>query len=274
MEQYNPDFLVGPPRDIVYMNTNAPSSTVICGVQGSGKSHSVGVIVENSLISLHELGSLPKPLSVTVFHLGAAQGGMHLPCESAFVRTSMPGKKKFKIPVVVLVSPSNLVNMRRSYSKTGAQVFPFYLSTKDLNCSRMLTLMRVEEGGKIPLYMEVIQQILRSMGNGEFDYEAFRRAVDEKKAVEFTREQKMPLDLRLQLLETMLIECQNVTGPRLGSVKEYFKAGMVTIIDLTDPFINASAAGSLFDIALSLYLETSITSGKLLVLDEAHKVSL
>jgi hypothetical protein len=56
------------------------------------------------------------------------------------------------------------------------------------------------------------------------------------------------------------------------SVKDQFKAGRVTIIDLTDPFISASAASALFDIALSLYLEVNIPNGKLLVLDEAHKV--
>ena len=71
-----------------------------------------------------------------------------------------------------------------------------------------------------------------------------------------------------------LLECQKSKGKGAGPVKQHFKEGRVTIIDLTDPFINTSAASALFDIALSLYLETSIPSGKLLVLDEAHKVSL
>jgi len=254
------------------MNTNTPSSTIICGVQGSGKSHSVGVIIENSIITLPDLGRLPKPLSVTVFHLGAAQGGLHLPCESAFVRTSAAGQKKFKIAVSVLVSPSNLVNMRKCYEKTGAEVVPFFLSTKDLNCSRMLSLMHVDENGKVPLYMEVVQQILRSMGNKPFDYKSFKCALEEKKSSEFTREQNMPLDLRIQLLEAMLLECQSPKVKGATSVRQRFKEGTITIVDLTDPFINAPSACALFDIALSLYLETSIPSGKLLVLDEAHKV--
>jgi hypothetical protein len=52
-----------------------------------------------------------------------------------------------------------------------------------------------------------------------------------------------------------------------------FSGGAVTIIDLTDPFINSAAACALFDISLTLYLEKNIRGGKLLVLDEAHKVS-
>src|SRR5436190_10122187 len=40
-----------PTRNIVHMNLNTPSTTMICGVQGAGKSHTVSVIIENSLIS-------------------------------------------------------------------------------------------------------------------------------------------------------------------------------------------------------------------------------
>jgi hypothetical protein len=43
-------------------------------------------------------------------------------------------------------------------------------------------------------------------------------------------------------------------------------------VDLTVPFLNAASAGALLDIALSLYLETEIPTGKLWVVDEAHKV--
>ena len=77
LEQHNPSLVTCAPRNLVYMNTNTPSSTIIYGVQGSGKSHSVGVIVENSLIRLQKLGSLPSRLSITIFHLSATQGGMH-----------------------------------------------------------------------------------------------------------------------------------------------------------------------------------------------------
>lgn len=272
MEQRNPELIPCSPTEIVYMNTNTPSSTVICGVQGSGKSHSVGVIVENALIGLDQLGTLPAPLIVAVFHLSAAQGGLHLPCESAFIGDLIIEAETSNVPVYVLASPSNLSNTRKTYANTGAKVLPFYLSTKDLNCSRMLSLMHVAEGDKVPLYMEVVQQTLRSMGNEYFDYRKFKLAIDRKSTVEFTPAQRMPLELRFQLLESMLVECQKGTLKDRLSVKDQFKAGRVTIIDLTDPFISASAASALFDIALSLYLEVNIPNGKLLVLDEAHKV--
>lgn len=273
IKQYGSNSTPDMTTDIIYMNTNAPSTTMICGVQGSGKSHTVSVIIENSLIKAGELGLLPEPLSVVVFHLGAAQGGMHLPCESAFLQNpSNPGTKRFKIPVRVLASPSNLTKMKAVYATTGAQVVPFYLSTRDLNSSRMFGLMHVTDDGDVPLYIQVVQQILRDMGHDAFNYQRFKQEIANCR--EFTPQQKGPLDLRIKLLEAMLLECHpKAVAERVKSVKQHFEKGVLTIVDLTDPYINASTASALFDIALSLYLETPIPSGKLLVLDEAHKVS-
>ena len=253
------------------MNTNIPSTTIICGVQGAGKSHSVSVIIENSQISSPEIGRLPQPLSAVVFHLGASQGGMHLPCESAFLGKSNTDHPNYNIPINVLVSPSNIKPMRKVYAETGATVIPLYISTKDLNCPRMFSLMHVTEDEKVPLYIQVVQQILRSMGNEEFNYKAFKRYLTEKSS-EFTAQQQAPLNLRIQLLESILLECQKGKVGTSGSIKKYFKQGVITIVDLTDPFLNAASASALFDIVLSLYLETEISTGKLLVLDEAHKV--
>jgi hypothetical protein len=274
VKQHGRNFDVTPHETIAYMNTNTPSSTMICGVQGSGKSHTVSIMLENSLVSSPELGVLPRPLSAVVFHLGASQSH-HLPCESAYLGSAAAGKTiGRRVPVKVLVSPSNFKTMKEVYSATKAEVVPFYLSTKDLNCTRMLSLMHVSEGERVPLYMEVVQHLLRSMGNDNFDYRSFKKALEKKKDSDFTRQQTMPLDLRLELLEAMLVECKpsGKSTKHSGSIKEHYKHGTVTIVDLTDPFINSSSACALFDIALSLYLDADLQCGKLLVLDEAHKV--
>ena len=210
------------------------------------KSHSISVIIENSLIKSQALGRLPQPLSIVVFHFGAAQGGMHLPCESAFLRKSNSGDRSYEIPIKALISPSNIKSMRKVYAGTGASVFPFFLSTKDLNCSRMLSLMHVTEDGKIPLYIQVVQQILRSMGNDQFSYNAFKNALA-MKSTEFSPQQRAPLNLRIQLLESIRLECQKTKAVK-GSIKQYFEEGVITIVDLTDSFVNEASASALFDI--------------------------
>ncbi len=69
----------------LYMNTNTPSSGIICGVQvsfvwawrtdvaddgldqGSGKSHTLSCILEASLVVDSRIGRLPQPLTALVY---------------------------------------------------------------------------------------------------------------------------------------------------------------------------------------------------------------
>ncbi|KAJ7255110.1 hypothetical protein B0H12DRAFT_1323296 [Mycena haematopus] len=106
----------------VYFNTNAPSSTVICGVQGSGK----------------------KPLSALVFHFDERDTGR--PCEAAFLSSPASHLDHVALPqVTVLCSPSNIKRRRQAYaSRTQVRVEPLYLSEKDLSADRMLALMGCE----------------------------------------------------------------------------------------------------------------------------------
>lgn len=55
--------------EMLHFNIAAPSSTFICGSQGSGKSHSLSCILENCLFS-SEANELPRPLTGIVFHYG------------------------------------------------------------------------------------------------------------------------------------------------------------------------------------------------------------
>ena len=52
-----------------------------------------------------------------------------------------------------------------------------------------------------------------------------------------------------------------------------FKAGELTIVDLSCPFVEEGAACALFNICLQLFLEGRQDIGRLVALDEAHKVS-
>lgn len=51
-----------------------------------------------------------------------------------------------------------------------------------------------------------------------------------------------------------------------------FPPGSLTIVDLSCPFVDDSAACALFNICLELFLETRGNAGRVVALDEAHKV--
>lgn len=52
-----------------------------------------------------------------------------------------------------------------------------------------------------------------------------------------------------------------------------FKPGELTIVDLSCPFVEEGAACALFNICLALFQEGREDVGRLVALDEAHKVS-
>ena len=141
---------------------------------------------------------------------------------------------------------------------------------------------------------------IESQGISGLDYRSFRRRLD---AENLTAQQKGPLKLRLDLLESFLDQTlvtrnpQNVatssnlgvgnkakTGgkaqnAKIGSSREEptdqiwrFKPGNLTIIDLSCPFVDESSACAIFSICLDLFLESRSNGGRIVALDEAHKV--
>lgn len=54
----------------------------------------------------------------------------------------------------------------------------------------------------------------------------------------------------------------------------HFEPGILTIVDLSCPFVDDSSACALFNICLELFLESRGSIGRIVALDEAHKVRL
>ncbi|KAH9209087.1 hypothetical protein DL95DRAFT_438120 [Leptodontidium sp. 2 PMI_412] len=252
----------------IFLNTNVPYSAFVCGVQGSGKSHTTACMIENCLIPSPILGVLQRPLSALVFNFAEyTSSSSFRPCELAFLASPSPelptrlGTKKIN----VLVSPSNSLSMKALYTQIPCvEVHPFKLQPKDLNISTMLTLMSVNKTEAAPLYMGIVTKILRDMASKTaegFDYPEFRRQLDD---AGLDRKQTEFLTQRLDLLESFL----DLDG---STVSPDFTAGEITIIDLSCPFMDASTACVLFKVGMGLYLESDSTVGKVIVLDEAHK---
>jgi hypothetical protein len=151
----------------------------------------------------------------------------------------------------------------------------------------MFDLMVVDqEGGKMPLYLHAISRILREMrlkqqqSNTGFNYREFKRQVD---LCDMTPHQLLPLNQRLDTLESFMPRSQTSSKPlsqsNVGGGNEFFgsnwsiKAGTLTIVDLSCPCVTADGACALFNMCLSLFLEQHTTVGRVIGLDEAHKVS-
>ncbi|KAJ7227576.1 hypothetical protein C8J57DRAFT_1197404 [Mycena rebaudengoi] len=248
--------------DRVYINTNAPSSAVICGVQGSGKSHTVSCLLESALIVDTRLGHLPEPLSALVFHFDTQDTGR--PCEAAFISTPAAHHLNHTaLPqVTVLCSPSNVNRRRRAYASLAqVRVVPLYLSEKDLTVDRMLAIMGCDNLDTMPLYMHIALLIIRDMGVDAFSYLEFKRRIGLES---LDPKQKAMIKLRLDLLDAFI-------RPDAHEMESHFTAGGLVLVDLTDPFLDGLTAAVLFDAVLGAFTQWKTVSGKLVVLDEAHK---
>lgn len=96
----------------LFFNVSSPSSTFICGSQGSGKSHTLSCILEGCLI-LSKAGRLLNPLTAVVFHYDTFicdNGGS--PCEAAFLASHS------SIKVRVLCAPTNLLTIQVTWNKS------------------------------------------------------------------------------------------------------------------------------------------------------------
>ncbi|KAL8887206.1 MAG: hypothetical protein Q9215_005192 [Flavoplaca cf. flavocitrina] len=171
-----------------------------------------------------------------------------------------------------------------------------------------MTPLRLMEAGSFAkqhtFVLLVILRILREMamesqGAPGFDYDAFRKKVDEEA---FTGQQMGPLKLRLDLLESFLDrpsktkeELQPPAFPDTNAGRQArtkwfvqkakerskekqfaesdwdFKPGTLTIVDLSCPFVDESSACALFSICLDLFLESRNYASRIVALDEAHK---
>jgi hypothetical protein len=140
-------------KEKLFLNTNIPFSAFICGVQGSGKSHTVSCILENVLIPSDSLGRLDSPLSALVFSYGHFNGdgsGFSI-SEAAFLAVPNPTMRSHSTVkmVHVLVSPSNYARIARLYNRIPnviVTIFKFKPWTLDIGV--MLTLMNVSDSKK------------------------------------------------------------------------------------------------------------------------------
>jgi len=272
----------------IFLNTNIPFSAFICGVQGSGKSHSTSCIlgkyqtlnlpllanehfIENALIPSSYLGRLENPVSALVFSYGefsTDSAGFNI-SEAAYLSAphpSFPGHRSVK-KITVLTSPTN-PQIKRLYSRIpNVTVMDFKLRASTLDIKTIHMLMNIDEKAETPLYMAKVQKILRQMAKENdsegFDYKKFKESLA---LCNFNPTQLNMLEMRLDLLESFL----DLSGKH---PEPEFRPGEITIMDMSDPFMDANTACLMFKIGLQRYLQSK-APGKMVVLDEAHKVCI
>ena len=278
-------------QNYVFLNTHDPFCFVALGVQGSGKSHSLGVVLESCLLRVpaeaQDALRLRRPMSTVVFHFDPmGRSG----CEALGIVNAADDTRTFfaggaadagQLPalprdkMLVLVSPSNYLQRKEQYPP-GIRVAPLLFSWNALTAKHIKSLMRISDGDSQLYVSTLLAELRRFQREGEKPtFAHFWECIEEKCTV---KGQNGPLLQRRALLEALVKESATNKDLREtggGDLSTLLEEGMLVIADLSDPLLSPEEANSVFEVLLEQFRSGRVGGknggGKLLVLDEAHR---
>ncbi|GIQ79440.1 hypothetical protein KIPB_000085 [Kipferlia bialata] len=258
--------------DLLNLNIRDPFAAVVCGIQNSGKSHTLNTIIESCTLSCPDI-TRGGDMATLVCSYDTDPNNV---CESlglALPLTTGP-VTGLAIPTVVLTSPSNYIVRRRFLESKfpGVQVLPLVIPFGALTGTMLEQLMGLADVTHPPLYADVAKALPRKVqSRGDpITWTGFQSLLMD---ADFDPKQRQHLTQRLALLESLVAESS--TNKRLGltGAHEVIASDIsdrLVVCDLTDPHLTSAEANSLFSVVTHLFL-SGPRMDRLVVLDEAHK---
>lgn len=253
----------------VAIDVDGTNVVSVFGVQGSGKSYTVGTIIEASLLRDPQLNRLPSPLAVVVFHYSTDQSyapeyaSMAYPNDDPEAIAQLGanyGAEPHRLPDVALLVPE-AVQERRAAEFSDLPVHKLMLAPQELTLNDWKLLMGIEGGDQ--MYSKSMTMILRRI-RGSITLDALRSEVEHSS---MSAAQKNIALTRLTFTEAFVSDD--------GGVSHHVVPGRLLIVDLRDELIEQDEALALFMVLLNRFAQVDTSEGrsfnKLIVFDEAHK---
>lgn len=253
---------------LVALDLNETHTISLFGVQGGGKSYTLGSVVEMATMSIPHVNVLPSPLATVIFHYSQTQEykpefvSMNAANDDAAQLTLLKeryGASPQALTDVVLLVPQTKVEERRQ-EFPGVEVRPLLFQASELQASHWKFLMNAV--GNNATYIRQLGRIMREHRH-ELTVERLQEAVE---ASSLSGTLKELARQRLELAAEYI-----GTGDKIG---ELAQPGRLIIVDLRDEFIEKDEALGLFVVLLQLFGDARSAGGpfnKLVVFDEAHK---
>jgi hypothetical protein len=244
-----------------------PNVISVFGVQGSGKSYTVGTIIEAALLPTPKLHKLDTPLGVAVFHY--SDNPTYVPEYTSMMSPSPDDRTKellgrLGLPpqgvgdLVIVVPPRTLE--QRKHDFPDHRVEPLYFGTGELQLSDWKLLMGIEGGNQ--MYARSMALVLRGL-KGDLTLAKLRDAIAHSA---LNTAQKGFAEQRLEFAAEYLQD-----GARIADL---MKSGRLVVVDMRDELIDKTEALALFMVLLNRFTEVrgpKIDFNRLIVFDEAHK---
>lgn len=252
----------------VALDLNQTHTISLFGVQGGGKSYTLGSVAEMASLPIPGINCLPEPLSTVIFHYSPTMD--YKPEFTSMVEANsvedqvralkeMYGAEPKALSDVLLLVPADKIEERRA-EYPDIEVLPLQFSASELKASHWKFLMGAV--GNQANYIRQIMRIMKSM-RGDISLAGLRAGIDASSVPDHLKElARMRLDLAAEYINDST------------SLTEVVKPGRLIIVDLRDEFIEKDEALGLFVVLLQLFADAKIDGrsfNKLVVFDEAHK---
>ncbi|NML38184.1 ATP-binding protein [Chitinophaga sp. G-6-1-13] len=240
------------------------------GVQGGGKSYTIGTISEMVLKHFNRINKLPSPLAGVIFHYSES-----MDYEPEFTSMKQPNDKEAelkklkerydanpdKIEDVIILTPKDKVEERRA-EYPSIEVKPIAFNSKELNVQDWMFLLGAV--GNDSTYIKQLKAIMKELRK-DLSLDAIAQAIEESALL--SNAQKALARQKLSFAREYIDD--------KFTLRETLKPGRLIIVDLRDEFIVKDEALGLFVIMLNIFSAVKNVNNahfnKFIVFDEAHK---
>ncbi|MFW5700741.1 MAG: ATP-binding protein, partial [Cyclobacteriaceae bacterium] len=254
----------------IALDLSETNTVSLFGVQGGGKSYTIGTISEMVLKQFKNVNQLPSPLAGVIFHYSES-----MDYEPEFTSMIYPNDKKDElqklkdiyganpdnIEDVILLTPKDKIEERKT-EYPSIEVLPIAFNSKELNVQDWMFLLGAV--GNDSAYVKQLKATMKE-NRKNLSIQGITDSIED--SVLLSNTQKALARQKLSFAREYIDD--NFT------LKEILRPGRLIIVDLRDEFIDKDEALGLFVIMLNIFSGVRVVDNqhfnKFIVFDEAHK---
>jgi len=257
----------------IAIDLNQTHTISLFGVQGGGKSYTLGTIAEMASLPIPNINVLPNPLATVIFHYSPTMDyrpeftSMVAPnSEAAQVKALREtfGAEPRALSDVLLLAPADKLDVRKQ-EYPDIEVRPLKFGAAELQTSHWRFLMGAV--GNQATYIRQLNRVMKSLRD-DLTLEGLNQGIEASSLPDHLKGMaRMRLELATEYIDDSV------------RLKDEIRPGRLIIVDLRDEFIEKDEALGLFVVLLQLFADAKYRDAqgaehsfnKLVVFDEAHK---
>lgn len=254
----------------IAMDLSETNTISLFGVQGGGKSYTIGTISEMVLKQFNQINLLPSPLAGVIFHYSESMDYEPEFTSMKYANDKVAEVSKLKerygaepdrIEDVIILTPKDKIDERRA-EYPSIEVKPIAFNSKELNVQDWMFLLGAISNDST--YIKQLKAIMKDLRR-DLSLDSITQSVEDSALL--SNSQKALARQKL-----------NFAGEYIDdkyTLRDSLKPGRLIIVDLRDEFIVKDEALGLFVIMLNIFSAVKNIDGahfnKFIVFDEAHK---